>query len=201
VCAAVPESRSSQTFVMTESAENGTQAPAAVEELSAEKKAQKDAKAAAKKAEKEAKKQKALEKQKKQQAEKEAQALNSSKKAEEKAAKKAKADAKAAEVQAKIDQARATPSGEKKDVSLDPPDSYHPKYDVVFVAAVVAQWATRKQCGTRFEAKDRTVYRRRMVSADLWRQHGMNGGANVASANPIWTLMLSLSSWSFLPQT
>lgn len=95
--------------------------------MSAEKQAQKEAKAAQKKAEKEAKKLKALEKQKKQEADKEAAAANASKKAEAKAAAKAKADAKAAEVQAKIDQAAATPKGEKKDLSSDPPDSYHPK--------------------------------------------------------------------------
>lgn len=97
------------------------------EELSAEKKAQKEAKAAAKKAEKEAKRLKAAEKQKKLEAAKEAQQANAGKKAEAKAAAKAKADAKAAELQAQLDKVLATPDGEKKDLSDQPPDAYHPK--------------------------------------------------------------------------
>ena len=121
--------------------------------ISAEKQAQKEAKAAQKKAEKEAKKLKALEKQKKQDADKEAAAANAGKKAEAKAAAKAKADAKAAAVQAKIDQAVATPSGQKKDVSCDPPDSYHPKCVLICCSCVGgAFWRCLSACAARIQA-------------------------------------------------
>eukprot|EP00892_Ulva_mutabilis_P005873 jgi/Ulvmu1/3658/UM017_0072.1 len=121
---------------MADNGEASSSAAPPAEELSAEKKAQKEAKAAAKKAEKEAKKQKALEKQKKLDAAKVAQQANAGKKAEAKAAAKAKADAKAAELQAKLDKVLATPTGEKKDLSDQPPDAYHPKY----VEAAWYQW-------------------------------------------------------------
>jgi valyl-tRNA synthetase len=155
---------------------------------SAEKLAQKEAKAAAKKAEKEAKKLKALEKQKKQDADKEAAAANAGKKAEAKAAAKAKANAKAAEVQAKIDQAVATPKGQKKDVSSDPPDSYHPKcasslildcsemFDVLgnyLDLSVLCDWCTSSDCNlNRVKPKD---YICRYVEAawyEWWSQCG-----------------------------
>lgn len=112
---------------MADNGEAQSSAAPPAEELSAEKKAQKEAKAAAKKAEKEAKRLKALEKQKKLEAAKEAQQANAGKKAEAKAAAKAKADAKAVELQEKLDKVLATPEGEKKDLSVQPPDAYHPK--------------------------------------------------------------------------
>ena len=46
---------------------------------------------------------------------------------QEKAAKAAKAEREAADVAAKVAAAEATPAGSKKDVSGEPPATYHPK--------------------------------------------------------------------------
>jgi hypothetical protein len=97
-------------------------------EISDEKLAQKEARAAAKKVEKEAKKAKAADKAKKLQAEQAARQGNTSKKAQEKAAKQAKNEQEAADVAAQVAAAEATPAGNRKDVSQEPPNSYHPKY-------------------------------------------------------------------------
>lgn len=99
--------------------------------LDAEKQAAKDAKAAAKKAEKEAKKLKAQ--QKKEVASAKVTTGDSSKKAIAKAEAKAKAEAEAAQVETLINAVRATPAGEKKDVGLEAPKGYSPKYALELV--------------------------------------------------------------------
>lgn len=106
---------------------------AAAPAVSAEVQASKDAKAAAKKAEKEAKKLKAL--QKKEAASAKPVGGENSKKAQAKAEAKAKAEAEAAQVEKLIDAVRATVAGEKKDVGLEAPKGYSPKYVLIATLA------------------------------------------------------------------